>query len=159
MKLRLGWPAVVAQWQSPWLLMLQSGVQTSAIFALDDAVVPVPVGLVIPLRQGDLLLAEVTNYFWVEVVETDPLALDVDLEGQAEDQAAGRHQLQPHQHPSVVLLLGSMLVNSFPSSLLLLLQNKLLICQWKVNLGYFIFSQLRFYSFRADLYVGCSYLN
>ena len=77
---------------------------TSAVFALDDAVVPVAVGLVVPLGQGDLLLAQVADDLGVEVVEADALALDVDLEQEADDEAAGGHQLQPHQQPPVVVV-------------------------------------------------------
>ena len=77
---------------------------TSAVFALDDAVVPVAVGLVVPLGQGDLLLAQVADDLGVEVVEADALALDVDLEQEADDEAAGGHQLQPQPQPPVVVV-------------------------------------------------------
>ena len=46
------------------------------------------VRLVVPLGQGDLLLAQVADDLRIEVVQTDPLALDVDLEGQANDETA-----------------------------------------------------------------------
>ena len=80
------------------------GCLTSAVLALDDAVAPVAVGLVVPLGQGDLLLAQVADDLGVEVVEADALALDVDLEHEAEDEAAGGHQLQPHQHTTVLVV-------------------------------------------------------
>ena len=43
-------------------------VVTSAIFALDDAVVPVAVVLVVPLGQGHLLLAQVAKNLRIQIV-------------------------------------------------------------------------------------------
>ena len=59
---------------------------TSAIFALNDAVISMSVGFVVPFGESDFFFTQVANDFRVEIIDANSFALDVNFDCNADDQ-------------------------------------------------------------------------